>query len=181
VEKKVMAQDRTRVDDAISEDGDGADAAYDSDLDKELEADAEVLAKQAPEDEHKKLIVQDRARLDATAWSTQVLPPSQYTPAENSEYKPEEAIGLDFVHGYRGWDCLSNVHYTITEEIAYFAAGLGIVYEPKSGRQKHYNGPSTRPMREVISMAMHPSGRFQSFLYTVLDGIPVRLRVCVCV
>ena len=38
-------------------------------------------------------------------WTTLVLPPRDFQPAENSEYKPDENISLDFVHGYRGWDC----------------------------------------------------------------------------
>lgn len=152
VEKKIMAEDRTRIDDEVSGDEGGDDGAYDSDLDRELEADAEAIARQEPADEHKRLTVQDRARADAMVWSTQVLPPSDFVPMENSEYKPEESVGLDFVHGFRGWDCLSNLHYTITDEMAYFAAGLGIVYESKTGKQKHYNGPSTRTMKVRTNM-----------------------------
>lgn len=64
--------------------------AYDSDLDGELEGDAEIIAKQEPDDDHKRLTIQDRARADAMSWTTTVLPPSDFSPIENGEFRPEE-------------------------------------------------------------------------------------------
>ena len=141
VEKKVQKKDRTKVDSDVSDDDSDGGGAYDSDLDRELEMDADIISKQEPEDDHKRLTIQDKARSEAMTWTTNVLPPSDFVPIENGEFRPEESCGLDFVHGFHGWDCLNNLKYTVTEEIVYFAAGLGIVYDPKSGRQKHYHGP----------------------------------------
>ena len=158
-EKKVMEDQHTKVDEDVTDSSDEG-GAYDSDLERQLDADAVALKKQEPEDEHKRLAIQDRARTDALQWTTLVLPPNDFAPADNAEFKPDEEISLDFVHGYRGWDCQGNVNYTVTDEIVYFAGNVGLVLEPNALRQKHYLGPPAKQglIKELISLAMHPSG-----------------------
>eukprot|EP00961_Rhodomonas_salina_P117884 1586509-Rhodomonas_salina.1 len=157
VESKVMQGNRTRVDEDVSDD-EAAAGAYDSDLERELEEDMEALRRQEPEDEHRVLAIQDKARSEALQWTTLVLPPSDFQPAENSEFRPDEELSLDFVHGYRGWDCLNNVFYTVTDEILYFAGTVGLVLEPVSRRQKQYVGPPSKRVSQICSLAMHPGG-----------------------
>lgn len=152
-----MQGNRTRVDEDVSDD-EAAAGAYDSDLERELEEDMEALRRQEPEDEHRVLAIQDKARSEALQWTTLVLPPSDFQPAENSEFRPDEELSLDFVHGYRGWDCLNNVFYTVTDEILYFAGTVGLVLEPVSRRQKQYVGPPSKRVSQICSLAMHPGG-----------------------
>ncbi|EKX32589.1 hypothetical protein GUITHDRAFT_82168, partial [Guillardia theta CCMP2712] len=142
----------------VVSDGSDDEGAYDSDLERQLEREEKLLAEQEGDDDHKRLAIQDRARNEALQWTSLVLPPQDFVPDEKCEYKPEEAITLDFVHGYRGWDCNNNVFFTIADEVAYFVGSLGVVLEPSSRRQKHYSGPPNRSMKEVMSMAMHPAG-----------------------
>jgi hypothetical protein len=151
-EKKTLNDQHTKVDEDLSDSSEEG-GAYDSDLERNITSDAEVLGKQEAEDEHKRLALQDRARQDALQWTTLCLPPRDYTPADNAEYKPEETVSLEFVHGYRGWDCQGNVLYSVTEEVLYFAGSVGIVLDPSTCRQKHYLGPPAKKgrMREITA------------------------------
>lgn len=158
VESKVMQGNRTRVDEDVSDD-EAAAGAYDSDLERELEEDMEALRRQEPEDEHRVLAIQDKARSEALQWTTLVLPPSDFQPAENSEFRPDEELSLDFVHGYRGWDCLNNVFYTVTDEILYFAGTVGLVLEPVSRRQKQYVGPPSKRVSQSAAWQCTLGGR----------------------
>jgi len=155
--RQLVKEKEERGDDESEEDDDMAQA-YDSDIERELEADAAALREQEPEDEHMKLAAQDRARADAAGWTTLVLPPSEFQPSDNGEFKPDEALSLDFVHGYRGWDCHGNLVFTITQEFVYFAASVAVIMDPQTRRQKHYLGPPNRPAGEIQSLALHPGG-----------------------
>jgi WD40 repeat protein len=67
-------------------------------------------------------------------------------------------LTLEYVHGYRGHDCSSNVFYTASDEAAYFTASVAVVMDPATRDQRHYTGPGSHVMREIYAMAIHPSG-----------------------
>ena len=48
---------------------------------------------------------------------------------------PDSGLVLEFVHGYRGYDCRNNVFYLSSGAIVYHVAAIGIVYNIKSGRK----------------------------------------------
>jgi hypothetical protein len=60
-------------------------------------------------------------------------PPSIYSkPPKNQELAPHVKASIDWVHGYRGYKSKNNVKYLADGAFAYFTAGLGVVYDPKS-------------------------------------------------
>ncbi|XP_013391678.1 echinoderm microtubule-associated protein-like 6 [Lingula anatina] len=65
---------------------------------------------------------------------------------------PKSHLRLDWVYGYRGHQCRSNLQYTATREVAYFVAGVGIVYNVRDHKQRFYFGHDD----DIISLAMHP-------------------------
>jgi len=83
-EKKVMEDQHTKVDEDVSDSSDEG-GAYDSDLERQLDADAQALKAQEPEDDHKRIAIQDRARADAmqvpASACRRVLAPVLWLPA----------------------------------------------------------------------------------------------------
>ncbi|XP_076816178.1 echinoderm microtubule-associated protein-like 2 isoform X2 [Clavelina lepadiformis] len=65
---------------------------------------------------------------------------------------PENSLKLEWVYGYRGKDCRSNVYFLPTGEIVYFVAAVVVLYDPKDGYQRHYLGHND----DVKCLAMHP-------------------------
>ncbi|XP_078516147.1 echinoderm microtubule-associated protein-like 5 isoform X2 [Lissotriton helveticus] len=61
-------------------------------------------------------------------------------------------LRLEWVYGYRGHQCRNNLYYTAAKEIAYFVAGVGVVYNSREHRQKFYRGHND----DIISLALHP-------------------------
>ena len=45
---------------------------------------------------------------------------------------------MEFIFGYRGFDTRQNVFFTADGEVAYHAAGAGIIYNPLTRRQSFY-------------------------------------------
>ena len=58
------------------------------------------------------------------------------------------------MHGYRGEDCRGNVRYTLTGEIVYPVAKLGIIYSPLEHRQRYMTGHTN----EIVSLGVAPDG-----------------------
>jgi len=66
---------------------------------------------------------------------------------------PDKKLQLDWVYGYRGKDCRSNIHVIeSTDEIVYFAAAVVVLYNVKNHTQRHYNMHND----DVKSLAVHP-------------------------
>lgn len=75
-----------------------------------------------------------------------------------SSVAPEtDDLELDWVYGYRGFDTRNNVVYVSSDErvlIVYFAAGLGVVFDPVSNTQMYFRGHTD----DIMSIAIfHPS------------------------
>lgn len=66
---------------------------------------------------------------------------------------PEIRLKLDWVHGYRGRDCRSNIHFLPTGECAYFVASIVVLYNRQEKTQRHYLGHT----ESVRCMAVHPN------------------------
>ena len=62
------------------------------------------------------------------------------TPAKRSAQLPDAEFELTFVHGYAR-DCnANNLFYTSTGEVAYYTAGVGIVYDKAAHTQRFFQG-----------------------------------------
>ncbi|XP_063993575.1 echinoderm microtubule-associated protein-like 2 isoform X4 [Diachasmimorpha longicaudata] len=66
---------------------------------------------------------------------------------------PQSKLKLDWVYGYRGRDCRSNLHLLPTGEIVYFVAAVVVLYNMEEHSQRHYLGHTD----DVKSMAVHPN------------------------
>lgn len=53
---------------------------------------------------------------------------------------PQSKLRLDWVYGYRGRDCRSNLHQLPTGEIVYFVAAVVVLYNMEIHSQRHYLG-----------------------------------------
>lgn len=53
---------------------------------------------------------------------------------------PAHTLKLDWVYGYRGKDCRSNLFRIATGEIVYFIAAVVVIYNPEQRTQRHYLG-----------------------------------------
>ncbi|XP_041098083.1 echinoderm microtubule-associated protein-like 5, partial [Polyodon spathula] len=65
---------------------------------------------------------------------------------------PTSSIRLHFIHGYRGYDCRSNLFYTQTGEIVYHVAAVGVVYNRQQNTQRFYLGHDD----DILCLAIHP-------------------------
>ncbi|KAI1886389.1 hypothetical protein AGOR_G00213510 [Albula goreensis] len=65
---------------------------------------------------------------------------------------PEEGLRLQFVHGYRGYDCRNNLFYTQAGEVVYHVAAVAVVYNRQQHTQRFYLGHDD----DILSLAVHP-------------------------
>ncbi|GCB64382.1 hypothetical protein scyTo_0011737, partial [Scyliorhinus torazame] len=68
------------------------------------------------------------------------------------ERAPEGSLKLQFVHGYRGYDCRNNLFYTQAAEVVYHVAAIGIVYNRQQHSQRFYLGHDD----DILCLAIHP-------------------------
>lgn len=66
---------------------------------------------------------------------------------------PERKLKLDWVYGYRGKDCRSNLHFLPTGEIVYFVATVVVLYNVEEHSQRHFRGHTA----DVKCIAIHPN------------------------
>lgn len=72
--------------------------------------------------------------LNATNDVKEIYDVSKVQPAPNKKLK------LDWVYGYRGKDCRSNLYQLPTGEMAYFVASVIVLYNVDEQSQRHYIG-----------------------------------------
>lgn len=65
---------------------------------------------------------------------------------------PAQSLQLEWVYGYRGHDCCSNLYYLPTGELVYFAAAVAVLYNVKECSQRHYLGHND----DIMCLAVHP-------------------------
>lgn len=56
------------------------------------------------------------------------------------ETAPPQRLKLDWVYGYRGRDCRSNLFFLPTGEMVYFVAATVVLYNVEEQAQRHYLG-----------------------------------------
>ncbi|OWF36267.1 echinoderm microtubule-associated protein-like 2 isoform X2 [Mizuhopecten yessoensis] len=86
-------------------------------------------------------------------------PVNLYCPSSITEYDiskisdtPDEKLRLEWVYGYRGRDCRSNLYYLPTGEMVYFSAAVVVLHNIEENTQRHYVGHTD----DVKCLAIHP-------------------------
>lgn len=84
---------------------------------------------------------------------------SLYAPTALTDYNvtkpgdaPTEKLQLEWVYGYRGRDCRSNLYSLPTGEIVYFTAGVVVLHNAEEQTQRHYLGHTD----DIKCIAIHP-------------------------
>ncbi|XP_017292647.1 echinoderm microtubule-associated protein-like 2 isoform X2 [Kryptolebias marmoratus] len=65
---------------------------------------------------------------------------------------PDKKLKLQWVYGYRGRDCRSNLYLLPTGEIVYFNASVVVLYNTEEQQQRHYLGHND----DVKCLSVHP-------------------------
>ncbi|XP_029586645.1 echinoderm microtubule-associated protein-like 1 isoform X3 [Salmo trutta] len=65
---------------------------------------------------------------------------------------PNKKLKLDWVYGYRGRDCRSNLYLLPTGETVYFIASVVVLYNVEEQLQRHYTGHTD----DIKCLAVHP-------------------------
>ncbi|KAM6973682.1 echinoderm microtubule-associated protein-like 1 isoform 6-T6 [Aplochiton taeniatus] len=65
---------------------------------------------------------------------------------------PHKKLKLDWVYGYRGRDCRSNLYLLPTGETVYFIASVVVLYNVDEQLQRHYTGHTD----DIKCLAVHP-------------------------
>ncbi|XP_030763624.1 echinoderm microtubule-associated protein-like 2 isoform X4 [Sitophilus oryzae] len=66
---------------------------------------------------------------------------------------PTQRLKLDWVYGYRGRDCRSNLYSLPTGEMVYFVAAVVVLYNAEEQHQRHY----LEHTDDIKSLAIHPN------------------------
>ncbi|XP_028026451.1 echinoderm microtubule-associated protein-like 2 isoform X3 [Bombyx mandarina] len=66
---------------------------------------------------------------------------------------PQNKLKLEWVYGYRGKDCRSNLYLLPTGEIVYFVASVVVLFNVEEQCQRHYTGHTD----DVKCLAVHPN------------------------
>lgn len=69
---------------------------------------------------------------------------------------PRQTLELEFVYGYRGNDCRNNLFYSANGEIAYYASGVGVVYNKSSNTQRFFRDHTD----DILCCAISPDRQF---------------------
>ncbi|XP_060877124.1 echinoderm microtubule-associated protein-like 2 isoform X1 [Metopolophium dirhodum] len=66
---------------------------------------------------------------------------------------PSSKLKLDWVYGYRGKDCRSNLYLLPTGEMVYFVASVAVLYNVEEQSQRHYLGHTD----DIKCLTIHPN------------------------
>lgn len=120
-----------------SEDSD-SDLSEVADLDSDLEVEKQVTY--------------DRRVYQEDAAVLKKLSRNEMKPGEKRQGGPDRGLRLEYVYGYRGYDCRNNIFYTKTGNVVYHIAAVGIVLNRETNVQKLYLGHTD----DILCLCIHP-------------------------
>ncbi|KAL5008221.1 hypothetical protein ScPMuIL_013802 [Solemya velum] len=136
----------------------------DSDLSDVGEVDSDL--------EREKQVKYDRAVYREDAAALKKLS-KKMAPGQKRKQGPNDGLKLEFVHGYRGYDCRNNLFYTQSSEIVYHVAAVGIVYNKEKNTQRFY----LEHTDDILCLCIHP---LKDFLATGQVGRDPTIHVWDC-
>ncbi|UYV78229.1 EML1 [Cordylochernes scorpioides] len=71
---------------------------------------------------------------------------------ERVNHPPAQRLKLEWVYGYRGRDCRSNLFLLPTGEVVYFVAAVVVLYNVEDQIQRHYLGHT-----DDVNLTVHPN------------------------
>lgn len=88
-------------------------------------------------------------------WIGAIREPSNYVESGDVGETPRASLELNYVYGYRGWDCRNNLGFAdSSSEIVYFIAGVGVVLTTETNTQIH----NLEHTDDILCLAVHPAG-----------------------
>eukprot|EP00826_Nyctotherus_ovalis_P024590 TRINITY_DN189_c0_g1_i1.p1 TRINITY_DN189_c0_g1~~TRINITY_DN189_c0_g1_i1.p1 ORF type:complete len:694 (+),score=220.79 TRINITY_DN189_c0_g1_i1:111-2192(+) len=91
-------------------------------------------------------------------------------PSEHPPFNPKvptEDYDLEYVYGYRTYDCRQNLYFTASGKVVYNVAALGVVLDPKTNTQKFFGGGSTgKPLSkdmhddDIVCLSISPDRKY---------------------
>ena len=124
------------------------DEESDSDNSDVDEVDSDIERETVSEYERSEAKEKEAAVLKSRQASSDIGAPSSRSAA------PTTGVSIEYVHGYRGYDCRNNLFFTNEGQIVYHVAAVGILMDLESRTQQHYTGHTD----DILCLAMHPSG-----------------------
>lgn len=64
---------------------------------------------------------------------------------------PDQDFEVEYVYGYRTFDCRQNLKYTSTGKAAFMAAALGVILDPEANTMKVYGGTETAMVAKNVA------------------------------
>ncbi|KAL5260262.1 hypothetical protein ACHWQZ_G010400 [Mnemiopsis leidyi] len=80
-------------------------------------------------------------------------PPTDFTMDGIVSEKPEETLKINWVYGYRGRDSQDNIFCLPSNELLYFQAAVGVIYNPATRTQRFYQGHND----DIRCIALNPA------------------------
>lgn len=77
---------------------------------------------------------------------------ASFDPSAVLKSPKDVSLKLEWVYGYRGKDCRSNVCQLQTGECVYFVAAVAVLFNSDERTQRHYLGHTD----DIKSIAVHP-------------------------
>ena len=83
-------------------------------------------------------------------WQRTIVAPSRPPPENITE--PDDDLSLEWIHGYRGHDCRSNLFYGVSGQLIYNIANTVVRYNVKESVQDFFQDAKD----EILCLAIHP-------------------------
>ncbi|XP_063679108.1 titin-like isoform X5 [Bolinopsis microptera] len=80
-------------------------------------------------------------------------PPTDFSLDGISSEKPDETLKINWVYGYRGRDSQDNIYSLPSNELLYYQAAVGVIYNPATKTQRFYQGHND----DIKSIALNPA------------------------
>jgi len=91
--------------------------------------------------------------VEPTDWLSRYMKKNRYQTVEGST---DVDLELDWIHGYRSFDCRNNLRYNGAGNIVFHAAAIGVVFNKSTGKQGFLHGAHAD---DILGLTAHPAGQ----------------------